>query len=271
MPISDDGTSRFAIWIPITAPTMPSAASIKMMPNSTGTTGCTAFNMTRPPRQPLFDQRRLPALQQSVCDDQALDLAGALPDPFHAQLAIEALGDVLAHVAAAAEDLDSAVGDAVRHLPSVELHHRALGVADFHVFTGIDRLGGAIDHQARGPQPGQAVGPPELDPLLGGELPTEHHAVPGQRRDFVDQPRLGGAIDHQARGPQLGQAVGQHELDPLLVGELLTEHSAVLGEGGDFVDQPRCGAAATRADHQALIAEPVAGEAHAVAFLADAV
>src|SRR5688500_14866380 len=122
MPISDDGTSRFAIWIPITAPTMPSEASIRMMPNSTGTTGCTAFNMIRPPRQPLFDQRRLPALQQSVGDDQALDLAGALPDALDAQLAIEALGHVLAHVAAAAEDLHRAVGDAVRHLGGVELN-----------------------------------------------------------------------------------------------------------------------------------------------------
>src|SRR5439155_12856932 len=69
-------------------------------------------------------------------DDHALDLAGALPDPLDAKLAEKALGDVLAHVAAAAEHLDGAVGDAARHLRAVELGHRALRVRHLHVRAG---------------------------------------------------------------------------------------------------------------------------------------
>src|SRR5271169_3886012 len=68
------------------------------------------------------------ALDHLAGDDHALDLAGAFPDAFDAQLAVEALGDVLAHVAAAAEDLDGPVGDAAGHLRAVQLGHRALGV-----------------------------------------------------------------------------------------------------------------------------------------------
>ena len=49
--------------------------------------------------------------EEAFGDDVALDLAGALPDPLHPELAVEALGHVLAHVAAAAEDLHRAVGD----------------------------------------------------------------------------------------------------------------------------------------------------------------
>lgn len=48
--------------------------------------------------------------------DRPLDLAGAFPDPLHAQLAEEPLGDVLAHVATATEHLHGAVGYAVGHL-----------------------------------------------------------------------------------------------------------------------------------------------------------
>ena len=57
------------------------------------------------------DHAREAALEEAPGDDQALDLAGALPDAVDPQLAQEALGDVLAHVAAAAEDLDAAVGE----------------------------------------------------------------------------------------------------------------------------------------------------------------
>ena len=71
----------------------------------------------------------------------ALDLAGALPDPLDAELAEEALGDVLAHVAAAAEDLHGAVGDAAGHLADVELDHRALGMGDLEVGAGVERRG----------------------------------------------------------------------------------------------------------------------------------
>ena len=66
-------------------------------------------------------------------DDQPLDLRRALPDPVDPELAEEALGGVLAHVAAAAEDLDDAVGAAERGLAGEQLRERRLGVDDLRV------------------------------------------------------------------------------------------------------------------------------------------
>ena len=156
-----------------------------------------------------------------MSDDQPLDLAGAFPDPVDAQLAEEALGDVLAHIATAAENLHCAVGDPARHLGGIELRHGALGMARLAVDAGVDLL----------------------------------------RR----------AIGHEPGGPELGQAVGQHELDRLLLGDGFAEGDAGLGECRRLVDQPLGGTAAARGNAQALVAEPVIGEFHAPAFLADAV
>src|SRR5215475_7993075 len=97
----------------------------------------------------LFDQRALAALVEAMGDDQALDLARPFPDALDAQLAEEALGDVLAHVATAAEDLHRAVGDAARHLRGVELGHGALRVARLAVDAGVDLLRRAVGHEAR--------------------------------------------------------------------------------------------------------------------------
>src|SRR5262249_9117217 len=84
------------------------------------------------------------ALDHLAGDDRALDLAGALPDPLDPELAVEALGHVLAHVAAAAEDLHRAVGDPPGHLRAVELGHRALGVSDLDVAAPVDAAGGLV-------------------------------------------------------------------------------------------------------------------------------
>ena len=70
-----------------------------------------------------------PALERAR-DDQALDLARALPDPIDAQLAEVALRRVLAHVAASAEDLDDAIRTGERRLRGEQLGERRLGVDD---------------------------------------------------------------------------------------------------------------------------------------------
>src|SRR4051812_37193210 len=62
---------------------------------------------------PSPDDRADAALLEGARDDQPLDLAGPLPEPVDAELAQEPLGRKLAHVAAAAEDLDDAVGAAL--------------------------------------------------------------------------------------------------------------------------------------------------------------
>src|SRR6266536_1679190 len=73
----------------------------------------------RPAPALALDQRRHAPLGQLIGNDRALDLAGALPDPLHPQLAEEPLGDVLPHVAAAAEHLHSPVSDPAGHLGRV--------------------------------------------------------------------------------------------------------------------------------------------------------
>src|SRR4030066_350155 len=153
MPITSVATWRRTSWRPISGDRAPRASSSSTTPASTGATGRTTLNMKmaspstaarasqgRPglatavaPAPRLLDQWCLAALQEAAGDDQTLHLARPLPDALDAQLAIEPLGHVLAHVAAAAEDLDGAVGDAVGHLRGVELGHRALGVAHLGV------------------------------------------------------------------------------------------------------------------------------------------
>ena len=87
-------------------------------------------------RAPPVVRRRHPttapdaALLERPGDDQALDLGGALPDPIDAELAEEALGRVLAHVAAAAEHLDDAIRAAEGRLRGEQLGERRLGVDD---------------------------------------------------------------------------------------------------------------------------------------------
>src|SRR5262245_5510643 len=67
-------------------------------------------------RSVCADHTAKAALEEAASNDKALDFAGSLPDPVHAQLAQKALGDVLPHIAAAAENLDDPVGDPPGHL-----------------------------------------------------------------------------------------------------------------------------------------------------------
>src|SRR5262245_439724 len=124
----------------------------------------------------LPHQALVAALVEAARDDGALDLGGALPDPLHAQLAEEALGDVLAHVAAAPEDLHGAVGDAARHLRGVELRHRGLRVHAPEVLLAaglVDRTGGRVGAEAGRPVLRQRVGEHLLDQLVLRDRLTE--------------------------------------------------------------------------------------------------
>src|SRR5262245_25549761 len=79
------------------------------------------------------------SLGELVGDDQPLDLAGALPDPLDPDLSPQPLGDVLPHVATAAEDLDGSVGDPTGELGRGELDHRRPGVEHLDVDALVDR------------------------------------------------------------------------------------------------------------------------------------
>src|SRR5579862_9378665 len=100
---------------------MPSAVSRHTTPTSTARTGLMAFSKAS------LDQLSLAALVEAVRDDQALDLAGSFPDAIDPELAEEPLGDVLAHIAPATEDLDRPVGDpiAISEAESLAIAHWA--------------------------------------------------------------------------------------------------------------------------------------------------
>jgi hypothetical protein len=77
---------------------------------------------------------------------------------------------------------------------------------------------------------------------------------------------VGGLVGHQPGRPQLGQRVGQHKLDTLVAEDRLPVGLALLGEGGCLLDEALGRPQAAGGDHQALVAEPLVGEAHAVAL-----
>src|SRR4249919_1778711 len=91
------------------------------------------------------DQGSDSSLGELVGDDDALQLARPLPDPLDPQLTPEPLGDVLAHVAAAAEDLDTTVSDASGHLGGVQLGHGALRMLHLAISARIDPACGLVD------------------------------------------------------------------------------------------------------------------------------
>ena len=108
----------------------------------------------------------------------------------------------LAHVAAAAEDLDDPVGAAERRLGREQLGQRRLGVDDLRVGAGVDEPGALAGEQARRGRVGGRVGQRErhalevVDPLaeldpLGGPLDRERRGAAPSRR--CSAPRCGSA------------------------------------------------------------------------------
>ena len=85
---------------------------------------------------------RRAALDELVGEHDALDLRRPLPDAVDAQVAVQPLDGVLAHVAAAAEDLHGPVDDAAGHLRGVELHGGGAGVQ-----------GARVERRGRSPRP----------------------------------------------------------------------------------------------------------------------
>src|ERR671912_930079 len=76
-------------------------------------------------------------LFEGTRDDQSLDLGRPFPDAIDTQLAEEALGRILAHVAAPAEYLDHAIGAAEGRLRCEQLGQRCLGVDDLAVRVAV--------------------------------------------------------------------------------------------------------------------------------------
>ena len=192
-------------------------------------------------------------------DDQPLDLRGPLPDPVDAQLAQEPLGGELAHVAAAAEDLDHAVGAAEGRLRREQLGQRRLGVDDLGIGAGVGEPGALAGQQPRRGRVGGRIGQREADALevvdplaeldaLGGPLERQRqqplHRAGAARADvdaLLDEPLVGQVVrppDAAEDRRRRDAHVGQHELR-VAVGERVRVVGVVLDDdaGRVVVDQ----------------------------------
>ena len=164
-----------------------------------------------------IEQRPRTAGHQLTRHDDPLDLAGALPDSLHPKFAEHPLGDVLPHVAAAAEDLHGAIGHPARHLRAVQLRHRGLAVQGLAVMAGVDGPGHLVEHRSGGEQFGRAVGQHARHQLMLTQRPAVDHPGLRERRRLVDQ-SLRGA--NASRGHH-------HPLEPEPV--LRERHRSALG------------------------------------------
>src|SRR5919112_1222270 len=150
-------------------------------------------------------------LEHPAGDYQALNLACALPDAVHAELAVVPFCGVLGHVAASPEDLDGPVSHAAGHLRSVELRHRRLPVQDAGVIS-IPRLGHVVRHKPRRVQFGHGVGQHELDRLILRDLLAGRRPLQRPRARQLYKPLGSPAAarrDHEPleRKPTLGSLV----------------------------------------------------------------
>src|SRR5512139_1510009 len=93
------------------------------------------------------DQRRIP--RQVLGHVLVVGLEGAAADLEQLGVAPQALDDVFAHVAVAAEDLDGAVGDLLADAGGEELG--AVGVDPVAVVVEVELAGGLVHVAARGP------------------------------------------------------------------------------------------------------------------------
>src|SRR5215469_8143197 len=107
--------------------------------------------------------------QQRSGNDQALDLAGTVPDPLHPRVPPPPLDRKLAHQSHPSEDLHGRVGQPAKHLRGVDLRHRGVGVGH----PAIREPGGRAKRQQFGRlERSGHVGELEPDPLeLSDRLP----------------------------------------------------------------------------------------------------
>src|SRR5207237_685980 len=109
-------------------------------------------------------------------DDQALDVAGALVDLAHPDVAVDPLDQEIGDIAVAAMDLDRVGGDALGDLGGEELGHRGLLDAGL---AGV-ALRGGVEYQATGGgNLGRHIGEAEGDRLLLDDRLAEGPALAG--------------------------------------------------------------------------------------------
>src|SRR5262245_36387086 len=153
------------------------------------------------------------AALQGTGDDQALDLAGPLPDAVHAKLPQQPLRNVAAPEPTTAEDLDRPVGAAPGCLAREELGHRGLGVDELRVRPGVDKPGDLEREQAGGGRVCGRVGEREGHPLIVED--------PLAALDPVQRP-LSGLVEQAPHGTDTASGDRQPLLDEPGTLELLS-------------------------------------------------
>src|ERR1700730_11021851 len=141
-------------------------------PRSAASTGCIAGSV----------------LGDVAGDDEALDVAGALVDLAHPDVAVDALDREIGDIAVAAMDLDRVRGDALGHLGGEELGHRGLFDAGL---TGIAPCRGVENEAARRGDLRRHIGEAEGHRLLLDDRLAEGLALAG-----VGEGRLVGRTRH---------------------------------------------------------------------------
>ena len=149
---------------------------------------------------PSSDHPIHPAPLQGTRDDQPLDLRRPLPDPVDPKLPEEPLGGRLAHVAAAAEDLDDPVGAAEGRLRREQLRERRLGVDDLRVGAAVGQ-----DRRLAGQQSGRRRRPRRSRPA-GTTRPGSRRCArrTGRAPWPTPRPRSGDAPSLRCSGPRCG-------------------------------------------------------------------
>src|SRR3990172_9029712 len=196
----------------------------------------TVMSPIRPPRPPV---RRPPTRSAGSI---------ALRGPARIGL-VAALAELVADHRAL--DLGGPLPDAV----DAELAPDALDGLLAHVAASAEDLHGLVGHPARG--------------LRAHELDRARERVELLARG----PAAGGlpphAVEHRLRGHDLGGHVGQHELDRLELDYRPAELLALLRERERQVERARGCAHRPRADHDALLDEPVLRELEPLTGLAE--
>ncbi len=161
------------------------------------------------------------------CDDIALNLVRSLINLGDFRVAHHLLDRIFAHIAIAAENLNSIGGNFHRDIAGEKLGHRGF-FADF-CFSGVDSRGNIVNEGSRGNYLGGHIGQHPLKALIRDDRPSELNTLAG-----VSDRRFEGALGDPDRLRSYSGARRiegfhcDHEAHTLFRDKILSRNSAIL-------------------------------------------